>query len=147
MAGSAPRNTHEREPVRPGGILPWVGFDRRLRTCIRRWHLQACGRLAGGFRSDVVSCTAADGTQVVVKLVVTRQEMRAEAAALTGWACTGAAARLIDTDVDRGALLLEQIRPGTHLPGNDDPGAVEVAASLLGALHRAPLPAFPFPAL
>ena len=120
--------------------------DRRLRACVRRWHLQAGGHLAGGFRSEVVSCTAADGTQVVVKLVVTLQEMRAEAAALTAWARTGAAVRLIDTDVDHGALLLEQIQPGTHLPGNDDPGAIEVAASLLGALHRAPLPAFPFPA-
>ena len=120
--------------------------DRRLRACVRRWHLQAGDDLAGGFRSEVVSCTAADGTQVVVKLVVTREEMRAESAALTAWAHTGAAARLIDTDVDHGALLLEQIRPGTHLPGNDDPGAIEVAASLLGALHRAPLPTFPFPA-
>lgn len=123
-----------------------MDFDRRLRACVRRWHLQAGDQLAGGFRAEVVSCAAADGTQVVLKLVVTRQEMRAEAAALTAWARTGAAARLIDTDFDHGALLLEQIRPGTHLPGNDDPGAIDVAASLLGALHRAPLPAFPFPA-
>jgi streptomycin 6-kinase len=122
------------------------GPDRRLRACVRRWHLQAGDHLAGGFRSEVVSCTTAGGTQVVVKLVVTLQEMRAEAAALTAWARTGAAARLLDTDFDHGALLLEQIRPGTHLPGNDDPGAIDVAASLLGALHRAPLPAFPFPA-
>jgi len=35
--------------------------------------------------------------------------------ALTAWARTGAAARLIDADFDHGALLLEQIRPGTHL--------------------------------
>jgi streptomycin 6-kinase len=123
-----------------------VDPDRRLRACVRRWHLQAGDHLAGGFRSEVVSCTAAGGTQVVVKLVVTLQEMRAEAAALTAWARTGAAARLLDTDLDHGALLLEQIRPGTHLPGNDDPGAIDAAASLLGALHRAPLPAFPFPA-
>jgi len=95
----------------------------------------------------VVRCAAADGTQVVIKLVLTREEMRAEAAALTAWARTGAAARLLGTDFDHGALLLEQIRPGTHLPGNDDPGAIDVAAGLLGALHRAPLPAFPFPAL
>jgi streptomycin 6-kinase len=95
----------------------------------------------------VVSCSAADGAEVIVKLVMTREEMRAEAAALTAWARTGVAAHLIDTDFDHGALLLEQIRPGTHLPGNDDPGAIDVAASLLGALHRARLPAFPFPAL
>ena len=124
-----------------------MDFDRRLQSAVRRWHLQAGDQLAGGFRSEVVSCAAADGTQVVIKLAVTPQEMAAEAAALTAWARTGAAARLIDTDFDHGALLLEQIRPGTHLPGNDDPGAIGVAASLLGALHRAPLSAFPFPAL
>jgi streptomycin 6-kinase len=129
------------------GYLAWVALDRRLRACVRRWHLQAGDHLAGGFRSEVISCAAADGTQVVLKLTVTRQEMRAEAAALAAWARTGAAARLIDTDADHGALLLEQIRPGTHLPGNDDPEAIEMTASLLGALHHAPLPAFPFPAL
>ena len=124
-----------------------MDFDRRLRACVHRWHLQAGDHLASGFRSEVVSCAAADGTEVVVKLAMTREEMRAEAAALTAWARTGAAARLIDTDLDHGALLLEQIRPGTHLPGNDDPRAIDVAASLLGALHHAQLPTFPFPAL
>lgn len=137
----------KRKPVPPRWDTSVVNVDRRLGACIRRWHLQAGGRLAGGFRSEVVGCAAADGTEVVVKLAGTRQEARAEAAALTAWARTGAAVRLIDTDVEHGALLLERIRPGTHLPAGDDPGAIEVAAGLLGALHRAPLPAFPFPAL
>ena len=71
----------------------------------------------------MVSCAAADGTQVVVKLVVTREEMRAEAAALTAWARTGAAARLIDTDFDHGALLLEQSRQGrAHATGTTTQG-------------------------
>ena len=141
------QNTDEREPVYTWWDTPQVDFDGRLRACVRRWHLQVGDHLAGGFRSEVISCTAAGGAQVILKLPVTREETRAEAAALTAWARTGAAARLIDTDVDHGALLLERIRPGTHLPGNEDPGAIEVAASLLGALHRAPLPAFLFPAL
>jgi len=65
---------------------------------------------------------------------------------LAAWARTGAAVRLIEADFDHRALLLERVRPGTHLPGND-PGAIGVAAGLLGALHRAPLPASSFPAL
>jgi len=109
-------------------------------------RLQAGDRLAGGFRSEVARCVAADGTEVIVKLAATREHARAEAAALTAWARTGAAARLIDADFDHNALLLEQIRPGTHLPEND-PGAIGVAAGLLRALHRAPLPAYPFAAL
>ena len=127
-------------------IIRWVNSDRRLRACVRRWHLQAGDQLAGGSRSEVARCLAADGTEVVVKLAATREDARAEAAALTAWARTGAAARLIDADFDHNALLLERIRPGAHLPQND-PGATGVAAGLLRALHRAPLPAYPFPAL
>jgi len=144
--GSAAWGADEREPVSPGGMIRWVNSDRRLRACIRRWRLQAGDQLAGGFRSEVTRCVAADGTEVIVKLAATREHARAEAAALTAWARTGAAARLIDADFDHNALLLEQIRPGTHLPEND-PGAIGVAAGLLGALHRAPLPASFFPAL
>jgi streptomycin 6-kinase len=124
-----------------------MDFDPRLRACVRRWHLRVDGQLAGGARSAVVGCVAAGGTEVVVKLNATRAEARAEAAALTAWARTGAAARLLDADLDHGALLLERVRPGTRLPGNDVSEATEVAACLLGALHRAPVPAFPFPAL
>ena len=90
-----------------------------MRACIRRWHLQAGDQLAGGFRSQVTRCMAADGTQVVLKLAATREQARAEAAALTAWARTGAAVRLIEADFDHRALLLERVRPGTHLPGND----------------------------
>jgi len=96
-------------------MIRWVNSDRRLRACIRRWRLQAGDQLAGGFRSEVTRCVAADGTEVIVKLAATREHARAEAAALTAWARTGAAARLIDADFDHNALLLEQIRPGTHL--------------------------------
>jgi hypothetical protein len=37
--------------------------------------------------------------------------------------------------------------PATHLPGGDDPVAIEVAADLLIRLHRARATSFPFPAL
>lgn len=124
-----------------------MDFDRRLRACVQRWQLQAGEQLAGGFRSRVLSCVAADGTEVVVKLAATREQLRAEAAALTAWAATGAAVRLIDTDSAHGALLLERITPGTHLPGDDEQAAIGAAAGVLGALHGVPRPAYPFQAL
>ena len=46
-----------------------------------------------------------------------------------------------------GALLRERIRPGTPLPGGDDPVSVEVAARLLARLHLAAHGELPFPAL
>jgi streptomycin 6-kinase len=122
-----------------------VDVAHRLRACIRRWHLQPVGRLTGGFRSAVIECTSADGTDVVVKLAGTVEETHAEAAALAAWTHTGAAVRLIDVDVTLGALLLERIRPGTPLPGHDDPVAIAVAADLLSRLHQVPPTTFPFP--
>jgi streptomycin 6-kinase len=130
---------------------PWddaeVDIASRLGACRRRWDLKGGSRLGGGFRSDVFACSAADGEQVVVKLTATPEEARLEAAALASWARTGAAARLIDADISYGALLLERIRPGTPLPGGDDPVSVEVAAGLLARLHLAAHGELGFPAL
>ena len=116
----------------------------RLRACERRWRLEAGRRLDGGFRSEVFAAATADGGEVVVKLTVTPQEAQAEAAALAAWEHTRAAVRLLDMDVDHSALLLERIRPGSPLPGGDDPVAVAVAADLLPRLHQATPGPFPF---
>ena len=119
----------------------------RLRACLDRWRLQAARPLDGGFRSKVFACTTADGEEVVLKLTVTLEEAQAEAAALACWAHTCAALRLIDVNFNDSALLMERIRPATHLPGGDDPVAVEVAADLLSRLHRVQPGTFRYPEL
>lgn len=124
-----------------------MDISSRLGACKRRWDLQGGSRLGGGFRCDVFACSDASGGQVVVKLTPTPEEARLEAAALAAWAHTGAAAGLIDADISRGALLLERIRPGTPLPGGDDPVSVEIAAGLLAKLHLAAHAELPLPAL
>ena len=124
-----------------------MNLPSRLASSIARWNLQLGSRLAGGFRSEVFACTTAGGEDVVLKLTGTLEESRAEAAALGIWAGTAAAVRLLDEDVERGALLLERIRPGRPLPGGDDPTAIEVAADLLRKLHGAPPGGFSFPSL
>lgn len=68
---------------------------------------------------------------MVIKLPATARETRAEAAAISAWGHTQAAVQLIDTDFTHAALLLERIRPGTHLPGNGDAASIEIAADLL----------------
>jgi streptomycin 6-kinase len=94
-------------------------------------------RLAGGFRSDVFLCTAADGAQVVLKLPPP-DEAEAEIAALIRWAPTQAAVRLIDLDHVWHALLLERLVPGRPLPKvGDDGNTVSVASELLVRLHHA----------
>lgn len=127
--------------------MPGVDVASRLSACKRIWHLEGGSRLEGGFRPYVFGCTTAAGAGVVVKLTVTQEQARAEAAALAMWEHTGAAVRLIDADFGHSALLLERVRPATHLPGGDDPVAIEVAADLLTTLHRAWAATFPFPAL
>jgi streptomycin 6-kinase len=127
--------------------MPGVDVASRLSACKRMWHLEGGSRLDGGFRSDVFGCTTAAGTEVVVKLTITQEQARAEAAALAMWEHTGATVRLIDTDFEHSALILERVRPATPLPGGDDPVAIEVAADLLTRLHRAGAATFPFPAL
>jgi streptomycin 6-kinase len=119
----------------------------RLGACKRIWHLEGGSRLDGGFRSEVFGCTTAAGAEVVVKLTVSQDQARAEAAALAMWEHTGAVVRLLDADFEHSALILERARPGTPLPGGDDRFAVEVAADLLTRLHRARAATFPFPAL
>lgn len=124
-----------------------MDIESRLHSCLSRWQLHRGEPLTGGFRSAVFECTTAAGTEVVVKLGATAEEMRVEAAALRAWADTGAAVRLVDTDLVLRALLLERVRPGTCLPPADDCVVVEAAASVLDRLHRVPVPTFPFPAL
>jgi streptomycin 6-kinase len=81
--------------------MPGMDPAARLRACLDGWRLQGAGPLAGGFRSRVFACTTADGGEVVVKLTVTLAEAQAEAAALSSWAHTGAAARLLDVNVEQ----------------------------------------------
>jgi hypothetical protein len=124
-----------------------VDIASRLGARQRRWDLKGGSRLGGGFCSAVFACSAAGGEQVVVKLTAMPEEARLEAAALASWAHAEAAVRLIDADISYGALLLERIRPGTPLPGGDDPVSVEVAARLMAKLQLAAHGELPFPAL
>jgi streptomycin 6-kinase len=124
-----------------------MDLPSRLPSCLDNWRLHVVSRLEGGFRSEVFACTTSNGDEVVVKLAATADEARVEAAALSAWDGTGTAVHLIDADFEHSALLMDRVRPATHLPSNDDLVAIEVAADLLRRLHETPPGSFPFPAL
>lgn len=124
-----------------------INITARLRACVSLWPRRNLARLAGGFSSDVFACTTAGGSEVVLKLGATAEEAQREAAALRVWAASGGGVHLLDADIERDALLLGRIRPGTRLPGDDEPGAIQVAAHLLTRLHQVSPGTFPFPAL
>jgi streptomycin 6-kinase len=97
------------------------------------WELEVGRELNGGVLAWVLEARTPDGRDAVLKLAGPWDRPRDEIAALRRWA-GGPAPRLLHADPDRGALLLERIRPGTPA---DDAHAADVAP-LLEALHVDP---------
>jgi len=87
-------------------------------------------------------CEGSGGERFVLKLgVPTRNLLREIEALLTFDGC--GAARLVDADAGRGALLLERLEPGTPLASlceEDDRAATVAAAAVMRRLRLAPLP-------
>jgi streptomycin 6-kinase len=138
---------HDATVARPGvrsgmeQLFPmWISrrvapdLDERKATCLRRWGLRRPAALEGGFRSHLCECLSAGGEAVVLKLTVTLEEAALEARALELWRGTGAAVRLLDADLEHGGLLLERLRPASHLHGGDST-VIEVVVDLMGRLH------------
>jgi streptomycin 6-kinase len=93
--------------------------------------------VAPGIRSD--------GLEVVLKVGVPTREVEAEIAALRLWAGNGGVA-LIEAIPEKGALLLERLRPGTPLAALDDEDlSVGVAADVMRQLWRPPPDGHSFP--
>ncbi len=89
----------------------------------------------------VTRAAQADGTPVVLKLGVPREECQREITALRLYNGQSVA-KLLAADVDNGVLLLETVTPGTpifDLAEQDDEQATRIAAEILTQLWR-PLP-------
>jgi streptomycin 6-kinase len=105
----------------------------------QRWSLT----LSVPFDGDEVSCAwvapvaLADGTPAVLKISMPHMEAEHEIHGLRFWN-GDPTVRLLDSDDDRGAMLLERCTPGTHL--RTAPGARQdvVIAGLLRRLWRLP---------
>lgn len=104
----------------------------------RRWSVRALEPFALSF-NYVAPAVRDDGTACVLKLGVPDPELAREAAALELYGGRQAA-RLLDADPARGALLLERADPGISLwDAADDDAATRAAASLMRALWQ-PVP-------
>jgi streptomycin 6-kinase len=111
----------------------------RIQRAAGHWNLIIGEKLAGGTRSAVYAATDQHRRDLVLKLPQARtmpgDVASVEAAALSGWAATGAAATLVDATSD--ALLLVRARPGTPWPwhpGESVGDLVGIAADLLTRL-------------
>ncbi|MGN6673893.1 MAG: aminoglycoside phosphotransferase family protein [Thermomicrobiales bacterium] len=107
-----------------------------------RWSLALAPHFPGIAYNYVAPATRADGTACVLKVSRYIDDTRNEIAALRLWDGDGAA-RLLATDPERGALLVERLYPGTMLTtvaATDDAAATVIAAGMVRQLWR-PAPA------
>lgn len=104
-----------------------------------RWEVREVGTpYDDGAVSFVAPAVSAEGDPVVVKVSYVDDESRREADALRAWAGRGAV-RVLASEPDLGAMMLERLNPGEPLsmhPDRDE--AVSIACALLRSLWQAP---------
>jgi streptomycin 6-kinase len=115
----------------------WLSALRQqLDYFIDRWALRLEPPFPNVALNYVAPATRANGERCVFKLSRHVTETRCEIAALHLWHGRGAA-RLLEADPDRGALLIEYVEPGTMLAAlaeSDDDAATLIAADMLRRL-------------
>ncbi|WP_433624028.1 aminoglycoside phosphotransferase family protein [Nocardia sp. CA-120079] len=104
-----------------------------------RWELRFEGAPMYGYGGLVLPAVRADDSRVVLKLGHLTPETRDEPVALTAWAGNGAV-RLLDSDAEHGALLLERLDPTRSLDFEPIDDAVRIISVLL---RRLAIPAPP----
>ncbi len=117
----------------------------RLAEALRAWNLRLLGELTGGYNSLVLRVVA-EGEPAVLKIPPTRMAVAAEAAALRWWG-EELAPRVLRVDEQLGALLIEQLRPGTAMPWESDADSQAMSPLLRGMHERAADLSLPLPRL
>jgi streptomycin 6-kinase len=126
--------------------VEWVHrLPTLIAECERRWSLTVMPPFAPLSYNYVAPAIRADGSQVVLKVGFPSHELLTETEALRLYDGHGIA-QLLDSDRDRGILLLERLSPGTMLSRlTDDVQAISIAAQMMRQLWRPVPPEHPFP--
>ncbi|HEV3470103.1 MAG TPA: aminoglycoside phosphotransferase family protein [Pyrinomonadaceae bacterium] len=119
----------------------WFGrLPETLAACAGRWGLELGRAFEPVSYNYVLRAARADGTRVVLKVGFPGRELAREAAALRHFDGRGCA-RLLESDLEAGALLIARLEPGTSLVelANDeqDDEATRAAAVVMRELWRA----------
>ena len=126
--------------------IEWLScLPSLVAECAQRWSLTVMPPFEPLSYNFVAPAIRADGTDMVLKLGVPNPELLTEIAALRIFDGHGIV-QLLDSDLDRGALLVERLKPGTPLVDlADDEAATSIAAQVMRQLWK-PVPAeHPFP--
>jgi streptomycin 6-kinase len=112
----------------------WLdALPKTMAAAASEWSLELGRELHGGALACVREVWTPSGEEAILKVAGPWGRPRDEIAALRSWA-GGPAPRLIHADPDRGALLLERIRPATEAADAD----AEAVAGVLRSLHVVP---------
>jgi len=119
------------------GVDAWCAvLPEMVELYCLRWHLELDRALAGN-TSRVFIGRQHGNRGVVLKLTPDLTIANEEAIALRAWAATPHAVDLLDADPETGALLLENIEPGTKVSDQPEPPPVSEVAELLTGLRGA----------
>lgn len=107
-------------------------------ACAKKWNLVDFSPFKNlSYNYVLLGRRQEDGRNIVLKLSFFKEELKQEAIALKTFNGNGCV-RLLDFDIDKGALLLEQVSPGVSLkslfPTHDD-AAVIHTAQVMQQLH------------
>jgi streptomycin 6-kinase len=121
-----------------GGAEWLAALPALAEACAERWDLRLGAPFEPATISLVVPAQRRDGTPAVLKLTFPQPETEHEAAALAHWGGNGAA-RLLEADPERSALLMERLAPARTLRKvPDDAVANAIAAGVLRRLWSTP---------
>jgi len=122
-----------------GGQQWLANLPELITACEALWGLTVRPHFAGLSYNYVAPASMPDGTEIVLKLGVPREELTTEIEALRLYDGR-AMCRLVDADAEQGILLLERLQPGHMLTAaSDDEEATRIAAGVMRRLWR-PLP-------
>ena len=117
----------------------WLrSLNATAEACAARWSLEVGPPLLPLSYNYVAHATRADGSRLVLKVCFPDAEAATERDALRLFDGRGAV-HMLDSDEERGALLLERLEPGTKLADScetDDEGATSSAVSVMRSLRR-----------
>jgi streptomycin 6-kinase len=125
----------------PEGAAWLERLPRLVEDCAGAWGLEV-GAPFGGNVAYVARARRADGERAVLKINFPDHESEHEAAALEHYGRL--AARVLEHDHERRALLLERVEPGLPLPDDE---VEAVLPGLFTAVWREPAAGHPFRAL
>jgi streptomycin 6-kinase len=129
------------------GVQSWMEeLPGRLLVLRERWDLELDSVLPKGSMSVVIPCQTAQGQRAILKISPDRERVANEIAGLAHWS-TPHAPTVLQTDPSMGALLMEEIEPGTPIQDSGTYPALSDVAHLLTTFHTQSTPDLIFPSV